>query len=317
MSRPCPLQGICELSPSRCGHRGTRKPGAASARPLSSTVRNRSTAARPRLAYPAALLGGVGPVRRCGGRLDRPMTRLRIADSNEGGFRGRSYDPRPPVSSHRRLRRDAIQRRRSTNTAEVALWRSFGFEIRSSARSLGTRAVARYTFAIPPATRSSSVRARRGRRFTRRDEVAGGQKQKRTCRSRLLTPVFLKRERLRAALGVEWPKRWAASLLIGVRSSRLHPLLQCCRAGGRGEDARVAVVPADSKAWRLLLEDLLDDASAHRLGDPLRLDDDYVSRLCGHSFVHLPARLQARLYSAIMQREEVRGGDRRLDPPAR
>ncbi|MGH3021045.1 MAG: aminoacyl-tRNA deacylase, partial [Gaiellaceae bacterium] len=47
----------------------------------------------------------------------------------------------------------------------------------------------------------------------------------------------------------------------------------------------MAIVPADSKACGLLAEHFLDDASAHRLGGSLRLDDDHVSRLCAHSFL--------------------------------
>jgi hypothetical protein len=38
----------------------------------------------------------------------------------------------------------------------------------------------------------------------------------------------------------------------------------------------MAVVPADSEACRFLLEHLLDHASAHRLGNPLRLDNDEI-----------------------------------------
>ena len=54
----------------------------------------------------------------------------------------------------------------------------------------------------------------------------------------------------------------------------------------------MAVVPADSEAWRLLLEHLLDHASTPRLGRPLRLDDDQVSRLCRHCLPTSPTRLE-------------------------
>src|ERR687891_1440131 len=123
---------------------------------------------------------------------------------------------------------------------------------------------------------------------------------------RLPGRLVLKRERPGGGRGPEWPKRTAASSLIGVRPSRLLPLLDCRRSGGWGENARMAIIPADSKPWGLLLEHLLDDASAYRLGDPLRLDDDRVSRLCGHSLLTSSAT-PSRLYSAIMQRE---GGSR-------
>jgi hypothetical protein len=66
------------------------------------------------------------------------------------------------------------------------------------------------------------------------------------------------------------------------------------RSGGWGEDARVAVFPADSEARRLLLEHLLDHAFARRLGNPLRLDDDQVSH-SRHFLLTSGAQLEARV----------------------
>src|SRR5215212_2218628 len=83
----------------------------------------------------------------------------------------------------------------------------------------------------------------------------------------------------------------------------LRRRLDLCRSGRRGEDARVAVFPADSEARRLLLEDLLDHAFARRLGSPLRLDDDQVSRSCRHFLLTSSSRLEPDSNFAIMWRE--------------
>ena len=98
-------------------------------------------------------------------------------------------------------------------------------------------------------------------------------------------------------LGDEQPKQTAveSARIVALGLPRLLPLLDPRRPGGRGEDAGMAVVPPDSEAWRLLLEHLLDHASAHRLGNPLRLDDDQVSCVCRHSLLTSRARLEARL----------------------
>jgi hypothetical protein len=108
------------------------------------------------------------------------------------------------------------------------------------------------------ALRAEAASVHRGRRVTRRDELAGGQEGKGELPAYGHSGrPFLKRERPGGgALRSEWPKRTRASWLISVRPSRLLPLLECRRSGGRGEDARVAVLPADSKALRLLLQHL-------------------------------------------------------------
>jgi hypothetical protein len=62
----------------------------------------------------------------------------------------------------------------------------------------------------------------------------------------------------------------------------------------------MAVVPVDSEAWRLLSEHLLDHASTPRLGSPLRLDDDQVSRLCRHSLLTSPRDWKPDSNSAIV-----------------
>jgi Voltage gated chloride channel len=80
-----------------------------------------------------------------------------------------------------------------------------------------------------------------------------------------------------------------------ARSARLLRRLDLRRSGGRGEAACVAVFPADSEARRLLLEHLFDHAFARRLGDPLRLDDDQVSRSCRHFPAHLLGATRTRL----------------------
>lgn len=63
----------------------------------------------------------------------------------------------------------------------------------------------------------------------------------------------------------------------------------------------MAVIPADSEAWRLLVEHLLDHASTPRLGSSLRLNDDQVSRLCRHSLLTSPRDSRTDSSSAIMQ----------------
>ena len=59
-------------------------------------------------------------------------------------------------------------------------------------------------------------------------------------------------------------------------------LLDPADAGRRREDGRVAVVPADAQARRLVGDDLLDDAPPRRLRDALGLDHDPVSNVRSH-----------------------------------
>src|SRR6266516_5953308 len=87
------------------------------------------------------------------------------------------------------------------------------------------------------------------------------------------------------------PASGLVTLALAFLRSRLDPR----HPGRRGEEGRVTVVPTDSEAWRLFLEHLFDHAPAPGLSDPLRLDDDQVSRVCRHAQPHLLQQLEARL----------------------
>src|SRR4029453_11663930 len=65
-------------------------------------------------------------------------------------------------------------------------------------------------------------------------------------------------------------------------SALLLRLLDPASPGRRREDGRVAVVPADAQARRLLGDDLLYDAPPRRLRDALGFDHDPVSRVRSH-----------------------------------
>src|SRR5919197_1797624 len=78
------------------------------------------------------------------------------------------------------------------------------------------------------------------------------------------------------------------------RSLLFHPQ----RAGGRGEDALVTVVPLNAEAGRLLLQDLLDHALPRRLGRTLGLDDYAISDLRMHYFSSLQSSTTSALVSS-------------------
>src|SRR6266498_2164 len=91
---------------------------------------------------------------------------------------------------------------------------------------------------------------------------------------------------------------------LALALTRLFLRLDSCHSGRRAEDARVAVVPADAEAWRLLLKHFLDHAPAPGLGDPLGLDHDQVSHLRSHwRLTSLQGDSKADSSSAIMPRE--------------
>jgi len=121
--------------------------------------------------------------------------------------------------------------------------------------------------------------------------------------------------RLAAGKDAAWIKRRfvdacpikAAATCSGRRShanalALLPRLLDPAGPGRRREDGRVAVVPADAQARRLLGDDLLDDALPRRLRDALGLDHDPVSRVRSHC----STSSKATLALPSSRREEVR-----------